>query len=300
MTSTMTKPSMPPTTSSTFFSRANINLQTQDDTSIQTVPELIEYNATNNPHHPFCIQAQKQSQDARPRLLSVSHLQLKRAIAQCQAWLVNTLVELKLPSISSDGTVYKGPPVALYVESDVGLLIHLFSLMSLGVPVRLHPGERIAVSTDHWQALLLSARLSPTAIHHLLGSTAACAIIISPRLKNTAKEALSLFSTTGPQPAIYAQAAFTSYLDPQADQEHTDGSICKPGYYVRENDRNVLILHSSGTTGLPKPIPQSHKWLLCFATCHEFSSDEETLSLSLSTLPLYHVSVPPKLCFDGY
>lgn len=118
---------------------------------------------------------------------------------------------------------------------------------------------------------------------------------MSPRLKNTAREALSIFSATETQPAIYTQAALASFLGPQADRQHAEGSICKPGYYVRENDRDVLILHSSGTTGLPKPIYQSHKWLLSFATCHEFSGDEEALSLSLSTLPLYHVSLPPKL-----
>lgn len=134
-------PSPPSTTTTTAtaissFSRANINLQTQDNTSIQTIPELIEHNATHNPHYPFCIQAQKQTQHAPPQLHSVSHLQLKRAIVQCQAWLLKTLAELKLPSSSNDGTVCKGPPVALFVESDVGLLIHLFSLMSLGVPVR--------------------------------------------------------------------------------------------------------------------------------------------------------------------
>ena len=127
----------------TSFSRANINLRTQDKTSIQAVPELIEYNATHNPHYTFCIQAQKQDQDARPRLLSISHLQLKLAISRCQAWLVKTVLELKLPSSNNEGTVSKGPPVAIYVESDVGLLIHLFSLMSLGVPVSSHsnPGD---------------------------------------------------------------------------------------------------------------------------------------------------------------
>ena len=52
---------------------------------------------------------------------------------------MDTLVELKLPSSGADGIVCA--PVALFVESDVGLLIHLFSLMGLGVPVRLHPSE---------------------------------------------------------------------------------------------------------------------------------------------------------------
>lgn len=117
------------------FIRPNINLQAQDETSIQTIPELIEHNAAHNPHHLFCIQTQKRIQSARPELLSISYLQLKRAILYCQAWLLHNITELKLPVIVNGGTVSKGSPVALMVESDVGLLIHLFSLMSLGVPV---------------------------------------------------------------------------------------------------------------------------------------------------------------------
>ncbi len=57
---------------------------------------------------------------------------------QCSKWLVNTVPELKLPHQSNEVIAPKGPPVALFVESDVGLLFHMLSLMSLGVPVRRH------------------------------------------------------------------------------------------------------------------------------------------------------------------
>ena len=129
-------------TTPSFARAANLDLGLEDETGIQTVPELIEHNALRNPHHCFCIQAQKQVQDATGlRLLSISHLQLKRAIARCQAWLVNVVDKVQLPSSSHDGRVSKGLPVALFVESDVGLLIHLFASIALGVPVRLRPGQ---------------------------------------------------------------------------------------------------------------------------------------------------------------
>ncbi len=67
-----------------------------------------------------------------------------------------------------------------------------------------------------------------------------------------------------------------------------DFSICNPNHYVNDLDRDVLILHSSGTTGLPKPIYNSHAYLLGYATCHDFKNAEEAASLSLTTLPLYH------------
>ena len=69
----------------------------------------------------------------------------------------------------------------------------------------------------------------------------------------------------------------------------TSQSICQPGYDGGDGDRNVLILHSSGTTGLPKPIYTSHKYLLSFVTCHAFQSEDSAQGLNLSTLPLYHV-----------
>ena len=59
---------------------------------------------------------------------------------------------------------------------------------------------------------------------------------------------------------------------------------------VREDDCNVLILHSSGTTGLPKPIPLAHRYMLGYAACHEFAEeeDESRRGITLSTLPLFH------------
>lgn len=59
---------------------------------------------------------------------------------------------------------------------------------------------------------------------------------------------------------------------------------------VREHDRKILILHSSGTTGLPKPIYLAHRYMLGYATCHEFpTTDDQALrGLNLSTLPLFH------------
>ena len=137
-----------------------------------------------------------------------------------------------------------------------------------------------------WQVLLLSARLSLTAVHHLLTQTKATAIIASPQLKlSTAQTALEQFSEN--VPVIYDQISITSCLEGQDDDA---ASIHAPGCYIDEDDRNVLILHSSGTTGLPKAIYTSHGYLLSFTTCHALPSSPETERPCLSTLPLYHVS----------
>ena len=124
-------------TTSPAFVRAHVDLQAQDSSSIQTIPQLIEHNADRNSDHPFCLQAQKETKDAPAQILSVSYTVLKRSILHCQEVLIESIAQLDLPATSSDGSIHKGPPVALLVDSDIGLLLHFFALLGLGVPVSL-------------------------------------------------------------------------------------------------------------------------------------------------------------------
>ncbi|KAH0582229.1 hypothetical protein H2248_011874 [Termitomyces sp. 'cryptogamus'] len=47
-------------------------------------------------------------------------------------------------------------------------------------------------------------------------------------------------------------------------------------------------MHSSGTTGLPKPIYHRQAYPLLFATCHRLPEQQEPFRYVVSTLPLYH------------
>jgi acyl-coenzyme A synthetase/AMP-(fatty) acid ligase len=65
--------------------------------------------------------------------------------------------------------------------------------------------------------------------------------------------------------------------------------VCHEHYHANEKDRNAIILHSSGTTGLPKAIYQSQEYVLGYAANHCLSP-EEAQGVNVSTLPLFHVS----------
>lgn len=275
------------------FRRARINLQPPqpDSTDVRTLPELVEFNAEHNPGHLFCLQALKKARDQPQETLAVTQLQLKRAVLQCSKWLVSNIHELRLPERTDGGEVVKGRPVALFMESDVGLIIHILSLLSLGIPVgtavfRCRKGREAYSS----KAVLLSARLSPTAINQLLMETSAAAIIASSRLCSVAKNAQSEFPQTEALPALYTQVPYETFLHYGTNNQAPDVPVGGPDHYVSDTDRNVLILHSSGTTGLPKPLYSSHRFLLGFAAAHEFSNDVDAQGLVVSTLPLYHVS----------
>ena len=114
------------------FQIASIDLHPTDPDirDIRTLPELVEFKAAHQPHYLLCLQART---PLGP--LSVPHGQMKEAIVQCSEWFAANVKELRLPSRQDDGTIAKGQPIALLMENDVRLWIHLLSLLSLGVPV---------------------------------------------------------------------------------------------------------------------------------------------------------------------
>lgn len=153
--------------------------------------------------------------------------------------------------------------------------------------------QRLGININ-LQALLLSARLSADAITHLLLKTSTGAIIVAPRLERTAADAISAVASTSATPEtcphLHQSRPYESFLQDGVLSERT---IFRPHHYINDVDRNVLILHSSGTTGLPKPIYSSHRYLLGFTACHEFADKKDAQGLNVSTLPLFHVCFYP-------
>lgn len=147
--------------------------------------------------------------------------------------------------------------------------------------------------------MVLSARLSPGAIFHLLKTTGAGGIIVSQRISEhpafaKAKE-VTKFHVGLPYSAL-----------------HNADAIAVPNsatVYPEDVDNDILLLHSSGTTGLPKPISLTHRQLV-FAVSHgDFDTEEEAQGVNISTLPLFHgfgllapglaMSVGKTVCFPS-
>ncbi|KAL4903515.1 hypothetical protein BDW74DRAFT_186131 [Aspergillus multicolor] len=253
------------------FRRAKIDLLNLDDaTAIRTLPELIEWNAKHNPDHLFSTQLLSQAQPEPQRThIDISHGQLRQSIG-CVAQRLRKLIPgLHSPRVAGNGKIIKAGPIVLFCESNVGLWFHLMALMGMGVPVA-----------------ILSARLSPTAIHHLLSAIKAKAVIASPRLADTTHEAIAI----GLQEPCDVYIQEKSQIDLEVTEAETepDTSFDPKAHFVSETDRNVLILHSSGTTGLPKPIFHPHRYLLGFTQCHLLNEAEDIQGAVLSALPLFH------------
>lgn len=138
---------------------------------------------------------------------------------------------------------------------------------------------------------MLSARLGPAAIRQLLTKTDASRILVSKRTKETALRALD-DSRVNPVLA----PSYSSFIG-----SHTigqDSQITFASVPTRNDKPGAIILHSSGTTGLPKPIYLTHRYTLGYAACHRLTHAEAFGRVNLSTLPLYHVRCTPQTLFS--
>lgn len=259
------------------FIPPKVSLDPTEGLGIRTLPALVDFHGENNPQHLFCLQVKRDN-----RFVPVSYERLQHAIVRCQVWLEEQAIGLHPPIVDTDGHVKKCAPIAILMESHVGLAIYVLACMGMGVPV-----------------VLLSARLSAPAVRHLIRETGAKLILISPRLQPLASEAFPAgedgtkeADEEGNGVTIRLVVEYETLLEEGGPAYSGRPATCTahPTHFVSEEDRQVLILHSSGTSGLPKPIPCSHRYFLGYATCHSFTSDEVAHGLTISTPPFFHVS----------
>ncbi|RYP83571.1 hypothetical protein DL769_001325 [Monosporascus sp. CRB-8-3] len=144
--------------------------------------------------------------------------------------------------------------------------------------------------------LLISARLSSPSVLHLLEKTDARVLLVSRRTRKLLSTEVGEHvdvKVVSPYAAFIHEAessgGHSSMRESIAGDDVADSERhWRTGPAVNEKNRNVIILHSSGTTGLPKPIYMAHRYLLGYAACHEFDPTEDVTWVSMSTLPLYH------------
>ena len=148
------------------------------------------------------------------------------------------------------------PPhvVALLAASDLDYLVALFALGRLGLT-----------------PLLLSTRLSPEAIVSLLATTGCNAIVYSA----PHRERVDAIQALRPDRPIRAAPLCTDYETGPVDELRID---LEPEF---ETNTACNILHSSGSTGFPKPIRNIHKNYI-------YNASFNLGMKGFITLPLFH------------
>jgi acyl-CoA synthetase (AMP-forming)/AMP-acid ligase II len=103
--------------------------------TIKTIPELIHFHARANPDYVFCMQSDFSGDGQDEEFRDVTYADLEKAVLACQASIVDTIGQTDLPKRDGQGNIVKRAPIALLMESDLSILLYLFSLFGLGIPV---------------------------------------------------------------------------------------------------------------------------------------------------------------------
>ena len=142
------------------------------------------------------------------------------------------------------------------------------------------------------QVLLMSARLTPIAIAQLLKQTSTTCVLINSQVTRASTEALELIKSDIDCSVIPSFVHAIGYEDLLYPSLTLQQNVIPPAYtsWLRD-DLDAVIMHSSGTTGLPKPIHHSQTYPLLYAAAHRLPEQLDPFCFSVSTLPLYHVCI---------
>ncbi|KIY63134.1 L-aminoadipate-semialdehyde dehydrogenase [Cylindrobasidium torrendii FP15055 ss-10] len=138
----------------------------------------------------------------------------------------------------------------------------------------------IALAKLGLTALLLAANNSVTTVAHLIKLTKATHLIYGAKFEATAKEASATLAAQDYYIEIIPEAWFPLW----GPQGVSNSSIEPFAPYLsgdQEASRPAVILHSSGSTGFPKPVFLPHSAMVYISAHNQFSA-------VFSTLPVFH------------
>ncbi|KAJ8082482.1 putative NRPS-like protein biosynthetic cluster [Marasmius tenuissimus] len=225
----------------------------------QSTTELIALRAREQTDDP-AIYTGIPEQDNSVKLRSLSYADLVRAVDRL-AWHYSSL-GLGVQLLSS-GEVPPPQTIAVFVTSAIDETLLELALCKLGLT-----------------PLLLSVNNSVAAVAHLCKLTSSTHLIYSPKFTEEAKEAREALAAEGYQLGIVEDKRFPLWGDDGA----ATASI-KPFHAPltpeQESNRPAVILHSSGSTGFPKPCYVTHYGLIANIAINQDKP-------GFSTLPVFH------------
>ncbi|KAH7184539.1 uncharacterized protein B0J16DRAFT_355259 [Fusarium flagelliforme] len=227
-----------------------IPLRTQlkpgDDSQLHTIDSLIRHRASTYPHDHVVSYPSS----------GINYVDYTLQQLDIFAWRVAKHYQPNLPIRETSDE--KPAVIAMLGPSNLEYLITMLALNKLG-----------------HTALLLSTRIPQIAVESLVNATGATAIIADGRFTELADHVSNSISTLRCLP-IAGRDVFEYCIEAHGDTQldgHLDPKV--------ETENVAWIIHSSGSTGLPKPIYQTQKSCLPNYAIHMNMK-------SFITLPLFH------------
>ncbi|KAK4118762.1 acetyl-CoA synthetase-like protein [Parathielavia appendiculata] len=217
-----------------------------DDTSIPTVGELVRRRALSHPDRVIVSYPSS----------GIDYVDYTMRQLDVFAYRVAVGYQRFIPTRTSSAE--RPTVVALLGPSDLDYIITMLALIKLGHTV-----------------LFLSTRISPAAIESLISTTDAKVLLAAPAHMEVAR------ATQQITPGLVVDKIAPRSVYEFPVEVHADTRLGQTLELSTETNNFVYIIHSSGSTGLPKPIYQTHKAAIAN---YAVSMDMK----AFITLPLYH------------
>ncbi|GJP95963.1 acetyl-CoA synthetase-like protein [Aspergillus niger] len=196
------------------------------DSPGRLLTQLVDQQAKDQPDRLYCLHPSSQDADCEWRCITFQ--QLSAAVNRISWWIDSRLSGGKQQVLAYIGT------------NDLRYLVF----------------ELACMKTGH-AALLLSTRNSQAAFHHLLLKTS-CSVLVDgserPQLKKVVDQVEIACSDLGLQRWRMDPVGDVFVASPVTPYPHQEN-------FADIEDRPAIIIHSSGTTGLPKPVTLTHGYL---------------------------------------
>ncbi|KAH7135334.1 male sterility protein [Dendryphion nanum] len=235
-----------PSSKASIHQKVTATHEIVDDSSLHTVDALIRHRARTNPHATIVSYP-----SSGIEFVDYSMQQLD-VFAYRAARHYQSLIPARKSS------QIKPTTVALLGPSNFEYLVTMLALTKLGHTV-----------------LFLSTRISQLAIENLMHTTGATHLLADSRYQKVATQVQQTI------PHIHINEIAVSSVFDFPIEIHADTRMDYQLDPLIETRNNIYIIHSSGSTGLPKPIYQPHKSAIAN---YAFSMDMR----AFITLPLYH------------
>lgn len=216
-----------------------------------TIPEIYDWHLTNTPSHPLFIYA-----DEFKQINTLFWPEVVRAVHEA-ARCVRSMV-----SPSEDTSIAPHSPLVVGIVSAAGGIYSLPYLMSshAGLDTITYFTTMIGIVRAGHTAFPISPRNSPAAIAHLVKTAKVSHLVVGQEKNFQALVEASVALMDGEKPKQHIIPRFDELYLPNSAESFVPLSFRKPGH-----DEVGIILHSSGSTAFPKPIPWTHYQLMHIA-----------------------------------
>ncbi|CAK5267785.1 unnamed protein product [Mycena citricolor] len=225
---------------------------------VKSLTELLEKRARENPDQPFVYTGIPESDNAIV-LHSLTYSQVKKAVDRL-AW---HYLSLGLVPPADQGGLPLNRVVAVFTTSSIDETFLEIALAKLGLC-----------------ALLLSVNNSVPAVAHLCKLTASTHLIYADRFAAEAEEAKAILDSQGHKIVLVPDQRYPLWGTGGVDESEVEpmAPTLSP---EQEASRTAVVLHSSGSTGFPKPVYVTHSGLIANIAINQNKP-------GFSTLPVYH------------